>query len=115
TVADDGWDHHGQLFPSCRRQLPALDAALASLVEDLHDRDLAGRVLLLAWGEFGRTPRINGAGGRDHWPGCMSALVAGGGLATGQVVGASSARAEYPTARALGPADLLRTVYEVLG
>ena len=115
TIAEDGWDHHGQVFANCRRQLPPLDAALAALVEDLHDRGLADRVLVLAWGEFGRTPRINGSGGRDHWPGSMSALVAGGGLRMGQVIGATNRRAEHPVDRALRPEDLIRTVYEVLG
>ena len=115
TIVEGSWDHHGQVFASCRRQLPPLDAALASLVEDLHDRGLAERVLVLVWGEFGRTPRINGQGGRDHWPGCMSAVVAGGGLRMGQVVGATNRRAEAPIDRALRPEDLLRTVYEVLG
>jgi uncharacterized protein (DUF1501 family) len=115
TVSDGGWDHHTQIMTHCRRQLPPLDAAIASLVEDIHERGLDQRVLLVIWGEFGRTPRINGAGGRDHWPGCMSAVVAGGGLVTGQVVGASSGKGEAPTDRPLRPEDLLRTVYRVLG
>jgi hypothetical protein len=114
TVVEGGWDHHGQVFAGCRRQLPALDAAIASLVEDLRERGLSERVLVVVWGEFGRTPRINGQAGRDHWPGCMSALVAGGGLRMGQVIGASSRSGEAPVDRALRPEDLLRTVYEVL-
>jgi hypothetical protein len=114
TVVEGGWDHHGQVFDGCRRQLPALDAAIASLVDDLHERGLSERVLVIVWGEFGRTPRINRQAGRDHWPGCMSAVVAGGGLRMGQVIGASSRRAEAPVDRALRPEDLLRTVYEVL-
>jgi len=114
TVTDGGWDHHTQIMPQCQRQLPPLDAAIASLVEDLHERGLDRRVLLLVWGEFGRTPRINGSSGRDHWPGCMSALVAGGGLVTGQVVGASNPKGEAPADRPLRPEDLLRTVYRVL-
>ena len=72
TIVDEGWDHHTEVFASCRRQLPPLDAALAALVADLHDRALADRVLLLVWGEFGRTPRVNPNGGRDHWPGAFS-------------------------------------------
>ena len=115
TVSDGGWDHHTQITTHCRKQLPPLDAAIASLIEDLHDRGLNERVLLVVWGEFGRTPRINGSGGRDHWPGCMSALVAGGRLVTGQVVGASNRKGEAPTDRPLRPEDLLRTVYQVLG
>jgi hypothetical protein len=114
TVVAGGWDHHGRLFANCRRQLPPLDAALASLVADLHERGLSDRVLVVAWGEFGRTPRINGQGGRDHWPGCMSAVVAGGGLRMGQVIGSTGRRAEAPVDRGLRPEDLLRTVYDVL-
>jgi uncharacterized protein (DUF1501 family) len=114
TVVAGGWDHHGQIFAGCRRQLPPLDAALASLVEDLHDRGLNQRVLVLVWGEFGRTPRVNGQGGRDHWPGCMSVLLAGGGLRMGQAIGATGRRGEAPVDRGLRPEDVLRTVYEVL-
>jgi hypothetical protein len=114
TVVAGGWDHHGQLFAGCRRMLPPLDAALASLVEDLHARGLDERVLLVVWGEFGRTPRINGQAGRDHWPGCMSVVLSGGGLRMGQVIGATGRRGEAPVDRALRPEDVLRTVYEVL-
>ena len=90
TVVDGGWDHHGQVFASCRRQLPPLDAAVA----DAWSRTCTtagwpSACWCVVWGEFGRTPRINGTGGRDHWPGCMSALLAGGGLRMGQVVGAT--------------------------
>jgi uncharacterized protein (DUF1501 family) len=115
SLSEGNWDHHGQVFQNCRRQLPPLDTAIASLVTDLYDRGLSDRVLLLVWGEFGRTPRVNGSAGRDHWPGSMSALVAGGGLKMGQVIGATNNKAEYPTERALNPEDLLRTVYTVLG
>jgi len=115
SISEGNWDHHGQVFQNCRRQLPPLDTAIAMLVSDLYDRGLSDRVLVLVWGEFGRTPRINGAGGRDHWPGAMSALVAGGGLKMGQVIGATNSKAEYPTERALLPEDLIRTVYHVLG
>jgi uncharacterized protein (DUF1501 family) len=115
TVSEGGWDHHGQVFRNCRRQLPPFDAAVATLVEDLFVRGLSEKVLVLVWGEFGRTPRVNGGSGRDHWPGSMSALVAGGGLKMGQVVGASTRKAERPTERPLRPEDLLHTVYDVLG
>jgi len=115
TISDGGWDHHGQVFQQCRKQLPPLDAAIASLVEDIYDRGLADKVLVVAWGEFGRTPRVNGQAGRDHWPGAMSALVAGGGLRMGQAIGATNRKAEQPTERALHPEDVLHTVYRVLG
>jgi hypothetical protein len=115
TVTAGNWDHHANVFQECRRMLPLLDAAIASLVEDLYDRGLADKVLVLVWGEFGRTPRVNGNAGRDHWPGAMSALVAGGGLTMGQVIGATNRKGEVPTERALRPEDLLQTVYQVLG
>ena len=115
TVTDfDNWDHHAGIFPSLREQLPRLDASVPALVSDLHDRGLADRVLVLVWGEFGRTPRLSG-GGRDHWPGAMSAVLAGGGLKTGQVIGATGLKGEYPTERPTRPEDVLQTVYHVLG
>ena len=99
TVNDGGWDHHREVFTNCRKKLPPLDAAISTLVEDIHDRGLAERVLVLVWGEFGRTPRVNGSSGRDHWPGAFSAVLAGGGLKTGQVVGATGRKGEAPTDR----------------
>ncbi len=115
TITDfDNWDHHGQIFTQCRKQLPKLDSAIPTLVDDLHQRGLADRVLLLVWGEFGRTPRISN-GGRDHWPGAMSALLAGGGLKMGQVIGATNRKGEAPSERPVRPEDLLQTVYHVLG
>lgn len=114
TIAEGNWDHHSGVARRCRLEVPPLDAALASLVEDLHDRGRADDVLVLVWGEFGRTPRLNGSGGRDHWPGCMSAMLAGGGLRMGQVVGATNRKGEQPTERPLSPEDVIRTVYHVL-
>ncbi len=114
TISDGNWDHHGSIFQSCRQQVPPLDAAVATLVEDIYDRGLADRVLVLVWGEFGRTPRINN-GGRDHWPGAMSVAVAGGGLKMGQVVGATNRKGEQPAEKPLRPEDVLQTVYHVLG
>ena len=69
----------------------------------------------MVWGEFGRTPRINTGAGRDHWPGAMSVVLAGGGLRMGQAVGVTDARAEYPRERPLTPEDVLSTMYSVLG
>ena len=114
TITEGNWDHHGTIFPQCKAMLPPLDDAIATLVEDLHDRGLAERVLVLVWGEFGRSPRISG-GGRDHWPGAMSAMMAGGGLKMGQVVGATNRKGEYPAERPLRPEDVIQTVYHVLG
>jgi hypothetical protein len=116
------WDLHG---PSgndpygVRKGTPLkgghLDRALSALVEDLEDRGLLDRTLVVAVGEFGRTPKINTGGGRDHYPYVFSALLAGGGLSHGRVVGASTAKAEYPRERPLSPGDLLATIYHVLG
>jgi hypothetical protein len=115
TVSEGNWDHHGQLVQNFRTMVPPLDGGVAALVEDLYDRGIADRVLVLIWGEFGRTPRLNGGGGRDHWPGAMSAVVAGGGLKMGQVVGATTRKGESPSERPLRPEDLLQTVYRFLG
>ena len=114
TVSEGNWDHHAQIFQMCRQQVPPLDAAVATLVEDIYDRGLADRVLVLVWGEFGRTPRITN-GGRDHWPGSMSAVLAGGGLKMGQVIGATNRKGEAPSERPLRPEDVIQTVYHVLG
>ncbi len=115
TISEGNWDHHSLVEANCRTQVPPLDAAIATLVDDLADRGLADDVLVLVWGEFGRTPRLNGSGGRDHWPGSMSAVLAGGGLKMGQVVGATNRKGEQPTDRPLHPADVIRTIYHVLG
>jgi uncharacterized protein (DUF1501 family) len=101
-----------------RWRAPFLDQALTALVEDIYDRGLDERILVVACGEFGRTPRVtsaNGCLGRDHWPDAMSALVSGGGLKMGQVVGSTDAKGGYPKDRPLTPQDLLATVYRHLG
>jgi hypothetical protein len=116
TVNMGGWDTHSDNFQSLKNHnLPRYDQALAALVEDLHDRGLNERVLVMTYGEFGRTPRINPQSGRDHWPGAMSVVFAGGGLKMGQMIGSTDPRAEYPKTRAVGPQDVLATMYHVLG
>ena len=116
TVNLGGWDTHNNNFNELKtRLLPRYDRALAALVEDLHQRGLSDRVLVMTYGEFGRTPRIIPTAGRDHWPGAMSVLFAGGGLKMGQMIGTTDARAEYPTSRAASPQDVLATMYHVLG
>lgn len=90
TLAYGGWDTHGNNFTTLKRQLPVLDRGIANLIQDLHDRGLEKDVVLIVWGEFGRTPKINGGAGRDHWSPAMSALVAGGGLKMGQAVGSTT-------------------------
>ena len=114
--AGGGWDTHGNNFTELKRRLlPQFDMAVAALVEDLHDRGLQNDVLVMAMGEFGRTPKINGGAGRDHWPGAMSVLYAGGGLKMGQAIGTTNALAEYPTSKPYTPGCVLSTMYHVLG
>ena len=93
---------------------PPMDAMISALVEDLHERGLNEKVLVLIWGEFGRSPRINEDGGRDHWGSAMSVAMAGGGLKTGQVIGSTNSRGEVPQTRPLKPEDVLATVYQHL-
>ena len=114
--AGRGWDTHGDNFNELKKNLlPVYDQAFAALVNDIDRRGLSDRVLVIVMGEFGRTPRINPAAGRDHWPGAMSVVYAGGGLRMGQVVGSTDSRAEYPTSRPCSPGCLLATMYHVLG
>ncbi len=94
---------------------PPLDRMLAALISDIYDRGLDRKVLLLVWGEFGRTPRINKTGGRDHWGALMSILMAGGRLKTGRVLGKSNSKGEVPIDRPVSPTDVLATVYRHLG
>lgn len=114
--AGGGWDTHGDNFAQLKNNLlPRYDRAVAALVKDLNDRGLQHDVLVMTFGEFGRTPRINGGAGRDHWPGAMSVLFAGGGLRMGQAIGTTDARAEYPTSKAASPGCLLSTMYHSVG
>jgi len=93
---------------------PSLDQMLSALIADLYERGLDRKVLLVVWGEFGRTPRINVTGGRDHWGSLMSILLAGGGLKVGQVIGSSNANGEVPASRPVSPNDVLATMYRHL-
>ena len=112
--AQPGWD----LAKGMRWRAPFLDQALSALIEDVYNRGLDRNILIVAMGEFGRTPRLNQAAGclgRDHWPDAMCALMSGGGLETGQVVGSTNARGEHPKERPLTPQDVLATMYRHLG
>ncbi len=114
------WDIHGSkpFSPiSCYRDLigPMFDNAYCSLLEELDERGLLDSTLVVAMGEFGRTPRINPAGGRDHWPQCWTILMAGGGVQGGQVVGASDELGAYPKQRPVTPAEVAATIYKALG
>jgi hypothetical protein len=115
-AGDGGWDTHDRNYPQLQdRHAWMLDQALTTLLEDLADRGLLDSTVVVAVGEFGRTPKINAKAGRDHWQPCYSALVAGGGLRGGQVVGSSDRRGEYPSNRPVTPGDLAATVYHCLG
>jgi hypothetical protein len=115
-AGDGGWDTHDRNYPQLQdRHAWMLDQSLSTLLADLHERRLLEQTIVLAVGEFGRTPKINEKAGRDHWEHCYSALVAGGGLRTGQVVGASDPLAQYPATRPLSPGDLAATLYHQLG
>ncbi|MBI4604133.1 MAG: DUF1501 domain-containing protein [Planctomycetes bacterium] len=108
------FDMHSNVKGGMESAGPRMDAAIPALIEDLCQRGLDRKVMVVVWGEFGRTPRVNSSGGRDHWGEVMSVLVAGGGLRMGQVIGASTARGEYPKDRPLKPQDVLATVYRHL-
>ena len=111
-----GYDSHRDHLEWCKNELlPPTDAAFAALVEDLSDRGLLGETLVVVLGEFGRTPKFNVNGGRDHWPWCFSAVLAGGGLRGGQVFGSSDRNAAYPSANPVTPQDLTATLYHALG
>jgi hypothetical protein len=115
-AGDGGWDHHYRTFQTMQdRHGPWFDQAYSALLSDLESRGLLETTLVLAIGEFGRSPRINGNAGRDHWEHCYSALAAGGGVKGGRVIGESDRRAEYPRDRPLTPADLAATIHHAVG
>ncbi|MBM4103435.1 MAG: DUF1501 domain-containing protein [Planctomycetes bacterium] len=115
----NGWDTHKQHFEAMRRKLPELDRGLATLLQDLSDKDLLDSTIVLCGGEFGRTPKVQWEepwnGGRNHYGKCFSAFVAGGGFKGGRVVGASDARGEGVVERPVYPQDLIGSIYELLG
>lgn len=115
TVAYGFWDTHGNNFGHLRGNLPVFDAGIAALIDDLAARGLDKHVTLLVWGEFGRTPKINANGGRDHWSPVNGALLAGGGLKVGQVIGSTDSIAGHALDRPIHFHDVLATVYQRLG
>jgi uncharacterized protein (DUF1501 family) len=110
-----GWDTHQNNFATMRKLLPELDAALATLLTDLRDRRLDSDVTVLVWGEFGRSPRISPEAGRDHWPEAGCALLSGGGLRTGQTIGASDSQGARSKGNPYSVQNVLATLYRVLG
>lgn len=116
TVDLRWWDTHVKGFESLRLGfLPRFDRAYSALIEDLEQRDLLSTTLVLAWGEFGRTPRVNKNAGRDHYPKVFSAALAGGPVKGGRVVGASDSKGAFPKVNPKTPQDVLATVYKHLG
>ncbi|OAI53039.1 hypothetical protein AYO44_16350 [Planctomycetaceae bacterium SCGC AG-212-F19] len=123
TLRIGSWDHHGNVIQSSggvsiwyslKSALPLLDRSINALVTDLHERGMDKDVLVVVWGEFGRTPKISQAG-RDHWPEDGFALFAGGGLTTGQVIGETDSKAARPKSRPTTAAAVLATIYQTLG
>lgn len=120
TVYDGGWDHHSNLFNRLRKRLPPWDNSVAALIQDLRERGLLDTTLVLALGEFGRTPQLQPAPsgnppGRNHWANAMSVLMAGGGTPGGTVVGATDRKGYAALDRVLAPENLVSTVYHKLG
>ncbi len=110
-----GFDSHEQNYPKMRDILPPLDMGLSALIEDLYQRGLDKDTLIVVWAEFGRTPKVNDKGGRDHWPPVQSALVIGGGLRMGQTIGATDRAAGEATNRPVHAHQILATIYNHLG
>ena len=119
TVAFGAWDWHanrgGTLKQLAQWDLPDFDHALATLITDLHERGLDKDVSVVVWGEFGRTPKINEKGGRDHWPNVAPAILAGGGMRTGQVIGSTTKDGGEANGRPVHVQEVFATLYNNLG
>ncbi|MDG2131701.1 MAG: DUF1501 domain-containing protein [Fuerstiella sp.] len=115
TVNYSFWDWHGSNFKTGRQELPIFDKGITALIEDLHERGLQDDVTVVAWGEFGRTPKINDKAGRDHWPRVCSALLAGGGMNTGQVIGSTDRLGGEAADRPVTFQEVFATIYHNLG
>lgn len=116
TVNWGGWDHHGKLAEAYKGdQLKTLDQGVSALLADLHERGLLGTTLVLLLGEFGRTPKINPGGGRDHWPHAMSVLMAGAGIPGGQIIGSTDAKGYYASDNVYRPQDFAASIYTKMG
>jgi len=115
TLAFGRWDTHSDNFSANAQRMPKLDKALSALVEDLHQRGMDKDVSVVVWGEFGRTPQINAQAGRDHWSPVNFALLAGGGLRTGQVIGSTDKHAAFAKDRPVTFANVFSTLYHNLG
>jgi hypothetical protein len=115
TLYFGGWDHHTDLFNAFEKKVPPFESAIAALIEDLKQQGMLDRTMVIALGEFGRTPKINDRGGRDHWSNAMSVMFAGGGTRGGQVIGATDRQGYAAVERILSPENFVSTVYRKLG
>lgn len=115
TLYNGGWDHHVDIFNALDKRLPSFDATVATLIEDLDERGMLDRTMVIVLGEFGRTPKVNDRGGRDHWSNAMSVLFAGGGAPRGQVIGATDRNGYSAAERVLSPENFVSTIYRKLG
>jgi len=110
-----GWDTHSDNFKTLKTQLPQLDTAYTQLLKELDERGLLKETLVVMWGEFGRTPKVNSGAGRDHWPAVMSAVMAGGGVKAGTVIGSTDATGAAPAERPLHVRNVVASIYSALG
>lgn len=115
TVNYGGWDHHKKIFEGLDKKVPEFDRGFSTLIRDLHDRGTLKETLVVAMGEFGRTPKVNKDAGRDHWGRAGSMIFAGAGVRGGQVIGATDKNGAFVTERPVRPADVCWTIYEALG
>jgi len=115
TLGYGRWDYHDRNFQQCKLRLPMLDQAVSALVQDIYDRGMDKDVSVVVWGEFGRSPRINKDGGRDHWPRVATALLAGGGMRTGQIIGSTNRFGEEPASRPVNFKEVFHTLYDRMG
>ncbi len=115
TLYHGGWDHHTDIFKSFDKKMPPVDATVAALIEDLKAKGMLERTLVVVLGEFGRTPKINDRGGRDHWSNAMSVMFAGGNTRGGQVIGATDRQGYAAVERVLSPENFVATIYRKLG
>jgi hypothetical protein len=115
TIGTGKWDMHADIYKSLERAVPTLDIGLAALLRTLEDRGMLETTAVIVSGEFGRTPKVNTRGGRDHWPRAMFVLMAGGGMKTGQVIGASDDKGQGPLNDAIPPEDVATSLFHSLG
>ena len=115
TIHYGGWDMHSNVERGVRSRASQMDPAVSAFIEDVHQRGLSDNILLVITGEFGRTPRVNRAAGRDHWAPLSALALAGGGLRMGQVVGESAAKVDVPRSTPITPQDMMATIFHSLG